>query len=245
MEGWRPAAVPIGAMLAYPPAMLLLQRCLRETAYDTDGKVLRLLVGLHNAALCIASAVLSLGAFLALWRYGPYATAEQFFCLPGGVPAMPVELRFWVQAFYLSKYWELLDTVLLVLRRKPLTFLHVYHHAVVIPEIWILGQSQLPWSLGCVIMNAGVHVVMYYYFAVASTGRKIWWRRYVTLIQIAQFCTAAPCALAYVWFHFASASGCWEVRTFLLIGAFDGSLLLLFLRFHLASQRLAEGKRAS
>uniref|UniRef100_A0A7S1LGW8 Elongation of fatty acids protein n=1 Tax=Alexandrium catenella TaxID=2925 RepID=A0A7S1LGW8_ALECA len=130
----------------------------------------------------------------------------------------------------------MLDTLLLVVRKRPLTFLHVYHHAVVIPEIWVLARSQLPWSVGCVIMNAGVHIVMYYYFAAASTGRRIWWRRYVTIVQIAQFCTAAPCALAYLWFHFTAPGGCSDVGTFVLIGAFDGSLLLLFLRFFLASR---------
>lgn len=29
---------------------------------------------------------------------------------------------------YSFKYWELLDTVFLVVKKKPLAFLHVFHH---------------------------------------------------------------------------------------------------------------------
>lgn len=38
--------------------------------------------------------------------------------------------------FYLSKYWELFDTILLVLRGKPLTLLHVFHHIAALLICW-------------------------------------------------------------------------------------------------------------
>merc|ERR1712151_590951 len=92
-------------------------------------------VAVHNALLCIVSIVLSFGTLFAVFQGNPYSSLEQFFCLPQRVPIMPANLNFWVWAFYVSKYWELLDTVLLVIRKRPLSFLHVYHHAIVIPEI--------------------------------------------------------------------------------------------------------------
>ena len=39
--------------------------------------------------------------------------------------------------FYLSKYYEFLDTILLVLKKKPLDFLHCYHHAIVPTGCWL------------------------------------------------------------------------------------------------------------
>lgn len=44
--------------------------------------------------------------------------------------------------FYLSKYYEFVDTFILVLRKKPVIFLHVYHHAVM-PAVRTLLLSYL------------------------------------------------------------------------------------------------------
>jgi fatty acid elongase 3 len=51
-----------------------------------------------------------------------------------------------------------------------------------------MSNWRLPVWTGAII-NSGVHVVMYYYFGLrmAYPGRKIWWRQYVTIIQILQF----------------------------------------------------------
>jgi fatty acid elongase 3 len=98
-------------------------------------------------------------------------------------------LFFWCYLFYLSKYYDFFDTLLLVLRKKDLGFLHMYHHAS-LPLLCVLTMSnwRLPVWTGAII-NSGVHVVMYYYFGLrmAFPDRKIWWRKYVTVIQILQF----------------------------------------------------------
>ncbi len=98
-------------------------------------------------------------------------------------------LFFWCYIFYLSKYYDFVDTLLLVLRKKPLGFLHMYHHAS-LPLLCVLTMSnwRLPVWTGAII-NSGVHVIMYYYFGLrmAYPDRKIWWRKYVTVIQILQF----------------------------------------------------------
>jgi hypothetical protein len=39
---------------------------------------------------------------------------------------------FWILIFFYSKYYELLDTVIIVLKKRPLIFLHVYHHCITI-----------------------------------------------------------------------------------------------------------------
>lgn len=70
-------------------------------------------------------------------------------------------LWFYFYLFYLSKYVELIDTVLLVLKKKDLSFLHVYHHSVMpwVTWLWMDGDFAVQW-LG-VLFNTAVHTFMY------------------------------------------------------------------------------------
>ena len=45
-------------------------------------------------------------------------------------------LGYFTYMFYLSKYYELIDTVILALRKKPTIPLHVYHHAIMLFGAW-------------------------------------------------------------------------------------------------------------
>lgn len=67
---------------------------------------------------------------------------------------------FWVQAFILSKLFELIDTVFIVLRKKPLNFLHWYHHVTVLLFTWFCYTNENP-GIIFVAMNYSVHAVMY------------------------------------------------------------------------------------
>lgn len=33
-------------------------------------------------------------------------------------------------------------------------------------------------------MNSFVHIIMYYYYAMTAVGYRIWWKRYITAIQL-------------------------------------------------------------
>ncbi|XP_017864607.1 PREDICTED: elongation of very long chain fatty acids protein 1-like [Drosophila arizonae] len=114
--------------------------------------------------------------------------------LPLDHPFKPTE-RTLAYLYFLNKVIDLLDTVFFVLRKsyKQITFLHVYHHVLMVSSTyWILriyggsGQFHVMGTL-----NTFVHSVMYsYYFISAlSPGLKssLWWKRYITEIQLIQF----------------------------------------------------------
>ncbi|KAM7292692.1 elongation of very long chain fatty acids protein AAEL008004 [Ixodes scapularis] len=97
--------------------------------------------------------------------------------------------------WYLAvRYADLLDTVFFVLRKKftHITHLHVIHHALFAANAWLIvlfapeGQGALGLA-----MNAFVHVIMYTYYFLATLGPSVaqylWWKRYLTMMQIAQF----------------------------------------------------------
>lgn len=88
---------------------------------------------------------------------------------------------------YYIKYLELLDTVFLALKKKPLAFLHVFHHSAtaLLCYTQLNGQTSVSWVP--ITLNLTVHVIMYYYYFATAGGRRIWWKKYLTTLQITQF----------------------------------------------------------
>ena len=107
---------------------------------------------------------------------------------------MRIASALWV--YYLSKFFELLDSVFFILRGKynQLTFLHVYHHSSMVLLGWV-NVNFVPGGNTVVgtLLNCGIHIIMYSYYFFASLGpafkRYLWWKKYLTTLQIIQFLT--------------------------------------------------------
>ncbi|RTG83963.1 elongation of very long chain fatty acids protein 7 [Schistosoma bovis] len=78
------------------------------------------------------------------------------------------DLVYYGYLYFISKFIEMLDTVFFLYRGKvdQVTFLHVFHHASMPPSVW-WGLKYAPAAIG------------YYQY--------LWWKNYVTLIQLIQF----------------------------------------------------------
>ncbi|XP_045655734.1 elongation of very long chain fatty acids protein 1 isoform X1 [Ursus americanus] len=96
--------------------------------------------------------------------------------------------------FLFSKFIELMDTVIFILRKKDgqVTFLHVFHHSV-LPWSWWWGVKIAPGGMGSfhAMINSCVHVVMYLYYGLSALGPVaqpyLWWKKHMTAIQLIQF----------------------------------------------------------
>ncbi|KAI1280682.1 Elongation of very long chain fatty acids protein 1 [Halotydeus destructor] len=103
-------------------------------------------------------------------------------------------LKFVSVGYLYLKVFDLLDTVFFVLRKKnnQITALHVIHHSVMPLGAYVaIKFNPYSPSANVTILNCFVHVVMYTYYFAASLGphvqRRLWWKKYITAIQLAQF----------------------------------------------------------
>jgi hypothetical protein len=92
----------------------------------------------------------------------------------------------WVNLFVWSKYIELIDTAFLVLRKKPVSFLHWFHHATVLMYCWHASQYHMPTGIIFATMNYIVHSIMYFYYFLAAVTKPPKWGKLVTILQIVQ-----------------------------------------------------------
>jgi len=93
----------------------------------------------------------------------------------------------WAMFFIYSKYFELIDTLFIVLRKKPLSFLHWYHHVTVLLYTWDAYVQEQPPGLYFIAMNYTVHAIMYFYYFLASVlSKPPKWAVFVTILQISQ-----------------------------------------------------------
>ncbi|KAI5060669.1 hypothetical protein GOP47_0025089 [Adiantum capillus-veneris] len=152
------------------------------------------------------------------------------FCFPPGTRASgPV--FFWSYVFYLSKFYEFLDTFIMVLKRRPLTFLHVFHHAIVVIMSFFWLQYVQSLQIIALLTNTSVHMLMYSYYLLCSLGIKPFWKKLVTNCQIVQFVFSFMVSFVMLYLHFRG-DGCEGISAWTFNAFFNASLLVLFVNFH-------------
>lgn len=145
----------------------------------------------------------------------------------------------WVMLFIFSKVPELIDTVFIVLRKKPLIFLHWYHHVTVLLFCWSAYSTRAGSGLYFVAMNYTVHALMYGYYALQALHLcpKSFPAYLITLSQIAQMLIGTFVCVSAWYFVLRQKEdkdcvACHNDRQNLIAGALMyGSYLYLFCEF--------------
>lgn len=198
-------------------------------AYD-----LKPYIRLYNFSMVIFNAYLFYHASPYL-NYGFYCWGCNRALQPMVDESIPV-----VRLVLISRFFDFFDTMFFVLRKKfsHVTFLHVFHHTVVPIGFWI-GIKFAFFPVCCFIpyLNLVVHVIMYSYYGLSTFGPKVqrylWWKKYLTRLQILQFLIALLHSLQPLYFPNCT------FPTIFVLGQTVGALLFLwlFISFYLQAYR--------
>lgn len=212
-----------GVLVAYGPSMMA----------DREPYDLRIPLACWNAFLCVFS-------FIGMCRTAPYLGAsillnsfEDTICIDPLQTWGNGPVGFWVMLFIFSKIPELVDTIFIILRKKPLIFLHWYHHITVLLFCWSAYSTLAGSGLYFVSMNYSVHALMYGYYCLHALNKlpKAFPTVVITMGQIAQmFVGTFVCISA--WYHMLAGHKCSNDVSNLVAGAIMyTSYLYLFLEF--------------
>jgi hypothetical protein len=171
----------------------------RAIATIIDPKALwfRASIALHNLGLAVFSAIVAAKSWPVVINHlleeGIFAT----YCDPHGTLWGKYGFGHWAIIFYISKYYEFVDTWILVFKGKKPSFLQIYHHTGIAFCMWVGVLSQSSWLIYVVLLNSVIHTLMYTYFLIKtiSPTTEIKAAKNLTMAQIGQFFTGIGCSL--------------------------------------------------
>ena len=135
--------------------------------------------------------------------------------------------------FVLSKIVEFGDTFFIVLRKKPLSFLHWYHHVTVLMYSWYGVATRNTAGHWFAALNCGVHAVMYSYYMLKAMKFRIpsSVAMAITALQLAQFVVGLLLiftAIRMMWQEKECGMNGTHIKAGLIM---YGSYFILFLNF--------------
>ncbi|KAI1484193.1 hypothetical protein K445DRAFT_82390 [Daldinia sp. EC12] len=108
-------------------------------------------------------------------------------------------LAFYGWIFYISKFYEVIDTLIILAKGKYSSTLQTYHHAGAMMAMWagMRYMSTPIWIF--VFFNSAIHALMYTYFTVTAFNVRVPQviKRTLTSLQISQFIIGASVAIVH------------------------------------------------
>ena len=171
--------VAIAGYLAYPKQ------------FRINPTLLYLLSVVHNGLLIAFSAWTFVSLSNILYNDGIVFQSNYYFQNPNFDTV--------IRLFYISKYYEFVDTFLLYLNGKSPIFLQKYHHvgAVICWHLMYLYKVEGIWI--ATILNSFVHTVMYSYYlgCLLKINQIRFIKKYITSLQLCQLIPQPLCLYLY------------------------------------------------
>lgn len=131
--------------------------------------------------------------------------------LSNGLPDSTDVGRLWNQGlayfgwlFYLSKFYEVVDTAIILAKGKKSSTLQTYHHAGAMMCMWAgIRYMAAPIWIFCLV-NSAIHALMYTYYTFTALRIRVPGviKRSLTTMQITQFVLGTNMAAAYLFVEY-------------------------------------------
>lgn len=187
------------------------------------------LMFVHNSILCIFSLLCFINTapvIKRLWENG----WEIAVCTQWRLEYTKL-YGFWTYLFYLSKFYEFVDTWIIMFKgRKPI-FLQTFHHVGAVIGMWFCLATKSTGGYIFVVENSFIHTIMYFYYAVTILGYKPKFKYVITVLQMVQFVVGNSLAITQIYNY----GGCmsWEDKATIIYHIVYTSILLaLFRQFY-------------
>lgn len=110
-------------------------------------------------------------------------------------------LAFYGWLFYLSKFYEMLDTVIILTKGKKSSLLQTFHHAGAMMCMWAGIRYMSPPIWMFVFVNSFLHAIMYTYYSLSALTIRVPQvvKQTLTFLQIAQIVFGASYAFAHLF----------------------------------------------
>jgi len=231
MHHWVPTS--FGITIAYLAVVYLGQKWM-ETKSAVDGRAMNYTLAAWNFAFSLFSGFAAYNLLPELYNSVRTMGFVGSYCYNSNYYTDPTT-GYWGWMFVMSKAPELGDTLFLIVRKKPVIFMHWYHHALTFLYAQITYSEMQAWCRWSLALNLTVHTIMYFYFAIRAleirTPRYV--AKFITTIQITQFIISC-----YIFTHLvyikitASVPNCLASWNVLSLGAMMYlSYLYLFAQF--------------
>ena len=108
---------------------------------------------------------------------------------------------------------------------------------IVMVMVYFWLESQLSFSHYGLIFNTLVHVFMYFYYFQASQGKSVFYKPWITRMQIVQFITSFLLSGIYLWLRWQHACSSHGDVAFWFSCVCNASFLFLFIQFYQKAYR--------
>ncbi|XP_058081145.1 elongation of fatty acids protein 3-like [Magnolia sinica] len=194
---------------------------------------------IHSLAMALISVGIFAGILLSsaaeihdtrwFWRRSK-TPLQWFLCFPLGTRPSG-RVFFWSYVFYLSRFLQLFRTVFSILRRRKLSFSHLFYHSIVIFMSFLWLEFSQSFQVVAILSTTLVYAVVYGYHFWVAIGLPSACFPIVVNCQILLLGCNLISHLGVLLLHFRKG-GCNGIGAWVLNSVLNGALLLLFLNFY-------------